>query len=103
MDITIYNHNPKSIIKLLKKIEALHPKHSMTPITLSFDFIDVIESNAYDIVEIHSYDYFDNNGKHAEIELEDADLDLEFDDVQLEKNHIIVNDKLYKYQKYDCQ
>ena len=103
MNITIYNHNPKSIIKLLKKIEALHPKHSMTPITLSFDFLDVIEPDENGEFEICSYDYFENKDKHAKIDLDDADLNLKFDDIKLGKKHIIVNDKLYKYRKYDCQ
>ena len=97
MDITIYNYTPKNIMKLLKKIEALHPEHSMTPITLSFDFLDVTEPDENGEFEICSYDYFENNDKHAKIDLDDADLDLKFGTMSIKSTNKNRSKKCFFY------
>lgn len=98
MKITIYNYTPKSIMKLLEKIDQLHHHHSMTPITLNFEFCDITEPDENNEFEFYNYDYFETKAKHAEITLDDASL--EFDNIKLGKKYIFLNDKLYKYRQY---
>lgn len=98
MDINICNFTPEDIMKLLKKFDTLHRSHSITPITLSFEFYDITEPDENNELEVFNYDFFDNKNNHAEIDLDDASL--EFDDVKIGKKYLIVNDKLYKYREY---
>lgn len=98
MKLTICNYTPESIMNLLKNLVRLHPNESLSPITLDFSFIDVHDPDENNKLRIDLYDYFDNKDNFAEIDLEDASLEI--DDVKLTKKHIIVNNEKYKYIKY---
>lgn len=98
MKLTIYNYTPESIMHLLKKFEKLHSNELLSPITLDFSYLHIEEPNGNNKLQINLYDYFDNENNFAEIDLEDASL--KFDNIQLTKYYIIIDNKKYKYKSY---
>lgn len=95
MKINICNYTPQSITALLNVLLSNLPKDiSPTPISIDIEFAKIEVNNATNIMSVTPYDYYDNAGKSAEMEIDDANL--LFDEVSCEDEVLIVNGETYQ-------
>jgi len=96
MKITIYNYTPKTLSEFLNNLhKTLSSNTYESPITIDFGFYHFKQiQEPYDCI-VTAYDYYDSKGEITVLELDDANLYHDFDDIQLSKIPITLDGTMF--------